>query len=91
MHISEKVEQALIADGWELQSFINAGDRCNYQKRIENFAPAGTVSNGARVVTLRIDQTGRWLERVDGWGKVERDVDLRRFDDAATAIQAVLS
>ena len=40
--------------------------------------------------TTPIFSAGRWFERVDGWGKIEKDVDLRKFDDAAAAIAAVL-
>lgn len=42
--------------------------------------------------TARIDPTGRWLERVDGWGNVERDCDLRDYAGrAASAVDTVLA
>lgn len=89
MHISEQVIQALLNDGWKGATAANGSF---LRKRVKNFAPTGTVSNGTRNVTLTIDSTGRWLARIDGWGKTERDIDLRRYpNDPNGAISAVLS
>ena len=78
-HISEQVHAYLIADGWWI-----CGVKFN-----KIFATGGLF--GRQIKTLQMDKTGRWLERVDGWGNVERDVDLRNFpNDPAGAIAAVL-
>lgn len=82
--LGEEVQTGLATRGFEQNGET-------FSKRIENFAEAGTVSDGARVVTLRLDDRQRYLERVDGFGKVEADVDLRRFQDPDDAIDAVLS
>lgn len=85
-HISEQVIDRLLQDGW-----TNSPGMVHFRKIIPNFAPAGTVSNGARSVALRVCTDGRYIERHDGWGKVERDVDLRDYpNDPNGAIEAVL-
>lgn len=54
-------------------------------------AEAGQLSDGSRVQTVELDESGRWLSRIDGWD-VANDVDLRNFaDDPAGAIAAVLA
>jgi hypothetical protein len=88
-HISEKVVAALLADGWVLNARGGGVER--YQKRIVGAESGGAmVPDGARVVNVQICAIGRWFERVDGWGKIEKDVDLRNFDNPAAAIAAVL-
>lgn len=88
MHISDAVANTLAATGWTARPMVSDG----WQKRIADYAPAGTVSNGARVVTLTICPFGRWLGRVDGWGKVEREIDLRDYADRpGDAIAAALA
>jgi len=83
-HISEQVAAALVADGWRF-------DGAAYSKRIEGFAEAGTMSDGARIVRLDIDESGRWITLRDGWGIVVRDVDLRdHSNNPRAAIAAVL-
>ena len=84
MHISDKVKNQLHIDGWA----INGDDE--YQRLIANFSDAGHMSSGDRMVKLTIDATGRWFSRVDGWGKVVKDVDLREVKDAKEAIEDVL-
>jgi hypothetical protein len=85
-HISEQVAETLTASQW---TALEAGA---FTKRLDAYEEAGTVSNGARQVTLTIDESGRWLARLDGWGKVARDVDLREFPGApGAAIAAVLA
>ncbi len=82
--ISDRVAEALEARGFERQ-----GDY--FQLRVEGLAEAGTLSDGARIVTLRMDEQGRYLERVDGFD-VANDVDLREFDgDPEGAIERVLT
>lgn len=44
---------------------------------------------GRRGVLIQLDNA-RYLERIDGWGKVEKDVDLRRYEDPGEAIADVL-
>lgn len=85
-HIADRIRDALLADGWK-QAPSGA-----YVKLIDSFEEGGTVSpTGARLVTLSMDLSGRWLERRDAWGDVENDVDLRDWsDDPAGAIAAVL-
>jgi len=75
MHISNQVRNALIADGWTRHA------NGTFSKRIEGFASAGSLSDGTRVVRLAMDESGRWLERQDGWGNVERDADLRNYEN----------
>lgn len=56
-HISEKVNALLLEQGWKVDC---KGD-CAFhaKKRIEGIAEGGTVSNGARVVQLRMCERGR--------------------------------
>ena len=87
-HISEQVAHELKILGWlvahDEQGFVA-------QKMINGYEATGQLSNGTRLVTLEIDSTGRWLSRVDGWGKVIKDVDLRNFpDEPQGAIDEVL-
>jgi len=80
LHISARVSALLRADGWAVTGWT-------FKKR----APTGGQF-GFQIMTLRIDETGRWFERVDGWGKVERDVDLRNYEnDPAGAIKVVIN
>lgn len=52
---------------------------------------AGTVTDGTRLVTLRVDGGFRWLEAIDGWGKVIVDVDLRECETVEIAINRLLA
>jgi hypothetical protein len=84
MHVSEQVEEELKRNGWKKFGAF-------WRKRIDNFEEAGMFSDGARIVNLSICESGRWLERKDGWGKFEKDVDLRGFiDNPQGAIEEVL-
>jgi hypothetical protein len=81
MHISEQIAAVLVSQGWSL------GSDSAFRKK---FATGG--SYGSTTKTLLICEFGRWLERLDGWGVVEKDVDLRDFPDAPeAAIAAVLA
>lgn len=85
MHISDKIKKELLETGWV---YFEQADE--YRKLIEGYALAGQLSSGSRVVCLNMDDTGRWFSRLDGWGKVEKDIDLRNYSDASEAIAAVL-
>lgn len=81
MHIFEQVAAELNAQGFA---------------RFPGFSFRKTVPTGGQIgrttLTVQMDDTGRWLERVNGWGKVEKDVDLRDFaSDPKGAIAAVLA
>jgi len=89
VYFDEIVRCRLIADGWLRHRALDGADR--FEKRFVGVAPAGAFGpDGARKLVLRLDEQGRYLERIDGWGKVEKDVDLREFNEAAEAIAAVL-
>lgn len=90
-HIKDRLETELEQQGW-VRVICQFSDDLYFRKRVEDFAPAGTLSSGARVMSVRMDVTGRWLERVDGWGKVEKGIDLREFWDhpATVALASVL-
>lgn len=64
--------QILDAGGWEVKQ---PGDGTLTAIRM---APTGGAF-GRQVQTLQLDSGGRYLERVDGWGTVLRDVDLRNY------------
>lgn len=82
-HISQLVAQALLAAGFE-QSGLG------FRKRLAGIAPAGSfVPDGGRYVEFQLDESGRWLEYMEGF-TVARDCDLRRFPCAPwEAIAAV--
>lgn len=84
-HISQAVAAALIGDGWQ-------ESHGEFSKRFAGIAAAGQlVPDGGRVVTLRIDSAGRWLERIEGWN-VARDCDLREYQGRPrSAIAAVMA
>lgn len=82
-HISERVAWHLESDGWEVH--LSDGSM-----RAIRIAETGGAF-GATCQTLQIDSGGRWLERVDGWGTVERDVDLRNYTNPADAVRDALA
>lgn len=85
MHISEQVAAELTAQGF------TARESAAWQIFTGRNGTSGGAFNRPVIVTVRIDPTGRWLERVDGWGNVERDVDLRDYAGrAAAAVDHVL-
>lgn len=87
--MNKHIAETLINDGWRSID-VNSGTR--FEKHIVGFAPAGTVSDGTRLVTLTICPIGRWFARVDGWETIEREVDLRNFpNDPQGAIESVLT
>ena len=79
--MDDKVVEYLKADGWVY-------DGGYYRKRLEGQSAGGTISGGARIVSLKVD--GRWLENWDmGLMKVKRDIDLRNYSDPAEAVNDV--
>lgn len=74
MHISDEVQAVLIQRG-----FRTSND-ATFRRTI---ATGGAFGSTTQIV--QIDPTGRWLERVDGWGNVERDCDLRDYAGRASA------
>lgn len=88
MHISETIAALFAAIGFEARPIADGSE---YSGRIIGAAMSGQlVPDGARVLRFTIDASGRWLAMVDGWGKVERDTDLREHSDRpAGAIEAI--
>jgi hypothetical protein len=79
-HISERIAQTLLADGWQ-------GSPGRMQKRTTT---AGAFDH--TITVLETDTSGRWLMRVNGWGQTEREVDLRQYqNDPHGAITAALA
>ncbi len=79
-----------VADELVRRGFTRKGPSRSFELRVEGAAEAGTVSDGARVVTVGFDEQFRYLERYDGFD-VAKDVDLREFaDNPAAAVDAVL-
>jgi hypothetical protein len=86
MHISDRIEIELAAQGWSKEDC--GGTRA---RRFNKAMPTGGEFGRAKTF-LEICERGRWLERQDGWGSCEREIDLRDFrDDAQAAIAAVLA
>ena len=78
-HISDDVRATLTRYGFTVQP------DGTFRRAI---ATGGTFGTGCQLV--RLDASGRWLERVDGWGTVEVDTDLRRWpNDPAGALEAI--
>ncbi len=80
MSIVEKVAAELIAQGWVQSKKVF----------VKEFATGGAF--GKAYCRLRFSEPSqRYLERVDGWDHVERDVDLRNYEnDPAGAVAAVM-
>ena len=79
MHISDQVAAELTERG-----FVVVHDR--FEKRLPTSGEFGLAK-----VFVTISDNGRWLSKVDCWGAVEKDCDLREFSNAAKAIDAVLN
>jgi len=88
-HIADQVREALIADGWAQSPAPGGG--LLFDKLIVGWGFAGVmVPDGRRRVYVHVPAMGRWLARLDGWSEVEKEIDLREYDDAAAAIAAIL-
>lgn len=75
--ICDKVEKAILDKGFKAFEQDN-GD--THYKGVMVFPElAGQLSNGLRNVTISICKRGRYIGRLDGWGKIEKDIDLRTF------------
>ena len=74
MHVSDEVRAVLVQHGF------STSDATTYKRTI---ATGGAFGRTTQIV--QIDQTGRWLECVDGWGNVKKDVDLRDYAGRASA------
>lgn len=84
MHISEQIAAELVSQGFEIEA--GSEGRC-FRKAL----PTGGAF-GSAVTRLELCERGRWLDRQDGWGHMEREIDLRNFsNDPTGAIKAVLS
>lgn len=82
MHIQDQITAELIATGWKRE-----GADFRFSKMRETGGAFGLSQ-----ATLIMDETGRWLESIDGWNHVIRDVDLRNFANAPkAAIAAALA
>lgn len=85
LHISEQVAQTLVQEGWSRTPW---GE---YGAIFEKIMPTGGAF-GSQRIRLVTDNQCRYLERIDGWGRVERDADMRCFpDDPQGAIAAALA
>lgn len=82
-HISERVADRLIDDGWTMGAETAEGQ--TFRRTVPT---GGAFGRTAQFVT--ICPAGRWLEQTDGWGQVLQCVDLRDHTDPGTAIAAVL-
>lgn len=79
-HISDRVRGVLTLLAFQLDNGV-------YSRTVAGVADAGALTDGTRMVRLQVDAAGRWFEMLDGWGKVERDCDLRGFTDAREAVR----
>lgn len=77
MHISEKIAQYLIENKFAVSTAENRDTVFKSFRKFDHLA--GNMTDGTRLVTIAMDDTGRWLERHDGWGRSEKCVDLRNY------------
>ncbi len=89
MHIVDKLLQVFEELNWIYTTEHDGSIRAT--KHIQFKRLAGTISDGTRLVDLRIDSTGRWLTAVDGWEEFLADVDLREFENPYLAIGTLLA
>lgn len=79
MHIVDQIIETLENDGWDR-------DGADY-RFFKAFETGGAF--GSAKTTLLMDESGRWLESINGWGHVEKSIDLRNFsNNPAGAIAA---
>ena len=85
MHIADKVAEELKARGF-LPVPVARGGGLRFHRLVES----GGAFGKAREI-VEICAQGRWLDRRDGWDKIEKEVDLRNFANApGRAIDEVL-
>ena len=87
MHIADKIESYFVTNNWiwaRDNGAIVATKAVVFEKL------AGAISDGTRIVKIKMDASGRWLEIVDGWDFVMADIDLRDYSEK-TAHEAVFS
>lgn len=85
MHIADKIESYFATNNliWTKDNgAIVATKPVTFQKL------AGTISDGTRIVKIKMDASGRRLEIVDGWDSVIADIDLRNYSEK-TAHEAI--
>lgn len=85
LNMGDQVASALEADGWAPTKYE---DHTSFTKTFENAAPAGTVSNGTRTITLQLDARMRYLTRFEGFKEI--DTDLREAKSPQEAIDKVM-
>lgn len=89
-HIKYRIEKYLIDNGFNVKISENNDQVFTGYIKFDHLA--GSLSDGTRKVTIVMNETGRWLERHDGWGKSEKCLDLRNYwsKDASEAINDLL-
>lgn len=90
LHIQDRIEQYLTSIGFKFKFADNGDQVFTSWRKFDHLA--GNLTNGERLVTIVMDETGRWLERHDGWGKAEKCLDLRNYwsKEASEAIEDLL-
>lgn len=84
-HISENLVDYLIEQGYEKDS---GG---NYVKMVlANYNESGSFG-GNRKSIINICPQGRWVSKLDDWGSVIKDIDLRLYSDVEKALEYLLS
>ena len=74
LHIGERIQKGLESHGFEFSESRLVW--CGYR----NFPElAGSITNGNRHVKIRISENYRWVEVLDGWDNIDRQIDLRAF------------
>jgi hypothetical protein len=82
MHIMDQLIETLENDGW---------DRAGADYRFTKSIPTGGTF-GRATASLVMDESGRWLESIDGWNHVIRSIDLRNYlNDPRGAIEAAVA
>lgn len=85
-HIQDRIEEYLLSNGYNVKTAENGDQVFQSWRKFDDLA--GNLTNGERLVTIVMDETGRWLERHNGWGVSEKCLDLRNYwtRDASEAI-----
>lgn len=90
MSVADKIIELLNNDGWV--EFRYSGI-VGFHKKIKSYDISGQFSTGDRIVHINLDSTYRWFSKTDGWGKVDKDLDLRLYsgDDVESEAQAAIA